>query len=333
MEEERVFSNSNSGMQFDEDADELRMGDSIFGEPDGDIDDFHIDMDCDENMHTTQPNSNPSNSGQSTSVHVPNPTLTRAANPEVLSRLLEAIKAFSIPSFGGNMSDYARGLVKNKKRVHEIYQVLWSSNVYLPDLRSKRVTYKFLLGIIENRYLGVSRSSVINEPCPFIVKAPTKVLIYEIGKIAQLMGFGTGYDLSRPFSRDYYVQVLYKLDPKNGVFPQVRMPLVEPDGGIPGQPLDLTSAVDQMVDGVPLPENFRGLIKINRDRLKTVFYGGLFGGELGVEKIHRMLATASYNIAQLRRTMVCIKKDIRQLSGALAADDNLEVIMNLLIPQ
>ena len=331
MEEERIFSVSGGfemGMEVEEENDRFSLGDSVFGgSNEGSKGDFEVLLACNEGTNTTAPPLDP-NPTHSAEQNTPNAALIKATSPQVLARLLETVRRVAIPPLGGYMSTFAQGLVKNRKRAHELHKVLADSGVYLPDMRCKRVTYGFLLGIVEGRFISVRREGVINSPCQLIVKAPSRVLIYEINKIAKLQGKSSGYHLSRAFPRDYYIQVLYKLDEKNSVFPQCT-PLLTADQQAQ---VDIDEAVNVLVEEVPMPETFRGLIRFNRERLKTSFYGSLFGGELGVQKLQGELASASYNIGRLGRVLRALKKNISRLGGVIELEEHMEVAMTLLAP-
>jgi len=246
---------------------------------------------------------------------------------EKLKELLDRVYNLVIPASTETMTAYARSLVKNRRRVCELYSVLHGSDIYLPPLSCKRVTYKYLLGIVEKRHLAISRTKVLAEPCPFPLKIPAKVIVFEINKISKLIKMTSGYHLSRPFPYNYYVEVLYKLDPTNRLFPKVNVPLIPEDN----QP-NVNEVVDQLIGEIPLPETFRGLIRFERQKIKALLYAGLFGGNMGMAHIQNRLASLSNNVEKLRRVLISLKKDMQHLNGALTAEQDLDTIIKLLVP-
>lgn len=260
--------------------------------------------------------------------HVINrPQLVDYADHEAVVEILTRIKRVEIGPLGEKLSEFAKSLVRNRRKMYELYDVLVKSDTYLPPLKCKRLTYKYLIGIVEGKFIAVKSSQVQINPYIGATKASTRVLMYEIGKLAKLRSQGTGFYLSRPFPRMFYIQVLHALDPNNIYFERRHNPLI-PDGERPN-PEEIAGA---LAEEVPMPENFRGLIRFERERIKDLFYGNMFGGFVGMKSVQTRFAMLNGHLEDLRRTLISIKKNLRDLNGAVEGEDTLMTLIRLLVP-
>lgn len=248
-------------------------------------------------------------------------------NMDVVKRLLSNIEEVQYKNNDDLLSTFALSLKNNGRRVVNLYSTLVESDIYLPPLSCKRVTYKFLLGIVEKHYLVVKRSKVLSNPCPFadVVKAPTKVLKFQINTIAKLVGRQTGYELSNSFPRKFYIEVLYKIDPDNRVFPKKVASLTNNE-----EVKDLNTVVEEIVESFPVPETWRGLIRLRKDRIKTIVYGSLFGGALGAEKLQNQVASLYNNLGNLRKNVLAIKRDLKILKESIVFEGGMEDVIKLI---
>jgi hypothetical protein len=323
MDGEQVFSITDNNMEFENETPSL--GGSIFNTPDDDDDNkFVIEL----------PNENTNADTNHTENAQPNQApralrLNEVLNPEAVARLLAEIeKVVFVPT--AFLSQFARSLIANNRRVRDLHKCMVESNIYLPGLECKRVTYAYLLGITEGQYIAVKALGVRDNGFHYPLKVPTRVLKYEIDKIAKLRNQRSGYHLSRGFSRFYYVQVLYQLNKEHSIFGGPVRKLI-PDEQPPRVP-DPDEVVEELVQQIPMPETFRGLIRFERSRLRDMFYANLFGGAIGMEVVQRRLASLQNNVVLLRRVLVALRRDMRLLNNAIVLDEHFSAIIDLIVP-
>lgn len=246
--------------------------------------------------------------------------------PNVAKRFLDKVGEVRYDPRQDIFSRFVRAMIKNKRRVEDLHDHL-KDQIYLPDMSCKRITYAYLIGILENKYLAIKKSA-LKDLHMSKVKGSTKVIMLEIEFVALAAGYRTGFDLARPFPREYYARMLYALNPESTVFVRKVETLLEPVGDAPEVNLD--ELLEDFYQEMPLPQSFRGLIRYDKQRFKVQMIASLFGGEKGVMLQRQRFADFIRAAHEMFRAIKTIQKRGEELNNCiLFTDPALQNILNL----
>lgn len=191
-------------------------------------------------------------------------------------------------------SSIALAFKTHRYRCKEAYTALKNFGFFLPQYRSRCVTFNYLVGVCDGEYFGIRGDVPIYDS---EVKVSAIAVYYELIKAADRP---LGFNSTNLPAKSYLLSVLYHIN-RNHIFFQQNMVNV------------LFPEVEAGIFEVPV--SCRGLIRVTKQRAEIATANAIRSGRKSVLRIISSTASLVADIEKIKYQLVKIKKKISKNPG------------------